>query len=74
MVGSLLVGAATLVTNALPRWGAITLMAGPLTFFLFNTETAQVWFALPYGAAWIAVGYLLWTGGGAAARGSTSVR
>ncbi len=74
MVGSLLVGAAALVTSALPRWGAIVLMVGSLAFFLFNTETAQAWFALPYGVAWIAVGYLLWAGGGEAAQRPTRVR
>lgn len=67
MVGSLLVGAAALMTNALPRWGVIALIVGSAAFFLFNTETAQAWFALPYGIAWIAVGYLLWSQGGAAA-------
>jgi len=62
MIGSLVVGAAALATNALPRWGAIALIAGSVLFFLFNTETAAAWFALPYGVAWIAVGYLLWFG------------
>ena len=61
MIGSLVVGLAALVTNALPRWGSIALMVGSVVFFLFNTETAAAWFALPYGVAWTAVGYLLWT-------------
>ena len=60
MVGSLLLGAATLVKppwwrTRFPAGGAITLMAGSLTFFLSNTEAARAWFALPDGAAWIAV-------------------
>lgn len=74
MLGSLLVGAALLVTNALPRWGAVALIVGSGVFFLFNTETAQAWFALPYGVAWIAVGYLLWSGGGGAAQRHPRVR
>ena len=73
MIGSLVVGAAALATNALPRWGAIALIAGSMLFFLFNTETAAAWFALPYGVAWTAVGYLLWTGG-AEAQGPRRVR
>jgi hypothetical protein len=40
MIGSLVVGLAALVTNALPRWGSIVLMVGSVVFFLFNTETA----------------------------------
>ena len=63
LVGSLLMGVAALVANAPMRWGAIALIVGSLAFFLYNTETARVWFALPYGAAWVVVGYLLWSGG-----------
>ena len=64
LLGSLLMGVAVLVANAPLRWGAIALVVGSLVFFLYNTETARAWFALPYGAAWVVVGYLLWSGGG----------
>ena len=74
MLGSLLVGAAALVTNALTRWGAIALSVGSVVFLLFNTETAQAWFALPYGVAWILVGYLLWLGGDETAQQPPRVR
>lgn len=74
LLGSLLMGVATLVMNAPLRWGAIALVVGSLAFFLYNTETARVWFALPYGVAWIVVGYLLWSGGGAAPQRPTRVR
>ena len=74
LLGSLLMGVAALVVNAPLRWGAIALVVGSLTFFLYNTETARVWFALPYGAAWVVVGYLLWSGGGEAAQRPTRVR
>jgi hypothetical protein len=74
MIGSLLVGAATLVTNALPRWGSIALIVGSVAFLLFNTETAVAWFALPYGVAWAAVGYLLWSGEHAATEQPSRVR
>ncbi len=74
LVGSLLMGVAALGVNAPLRWGAIALVAGSLAFFLYNTETARVWFALPYGVAWIVVGYLLWTGGGEAAQQPSRVR
>ena len=38
-------------------------MVGSLAFFFFDTDPARAWFALPYGAAWVAVGYLLWARG-----------
>ena len=63
MAGSLMVGAAALLTGTLPRWGALALVAGSAAFFFFDTHPARAWFALPYGAAWVAVGHLLWTRG-----------
>jgi hypothetical protein len=74
MIGSLVVGAAALATNALPRWGPIALLVGSVVFFLFNTETAAAWFALPYGVAWAAMGYLLWSGGAAVAEQPSRTR
>ncbi len=63
MVGSLMVGAAALLAGTLPRWGAAALMVGSLVFFLFDTDPARAWLALPYGAAWVVVGYLMWVKG-----------
>ena len=74
LLGSLLMGVAALVVKAPLRWGAIALVVGSLVFFLYNTETTRVWFALPYGAAWVVVGYLLWSGGAEAARQPSRVR
>jgi hypothetical protein len=61
MVGSLLVGAAALLRRVLPRWGAILLIVGSLLLLMFDTEGLRAWFGVPYGAAWIAVGYLLYS-------------
>ncbi len=74
MLGSLLVGVAALVANALPRWGAIALIVGSAAFLLFNTETALAWFALPYGVAWVVVGYLLWSRSSAPTEQTSRVR
>jgi len=74
MVASLLVGAAALLTRVLPRWGAIVLIVGSLTFFLFDTESARAWCAVPYGVAWIALGYLQWAGRGVQLQGPTRAR
>jgi hypothetical protein len=49
-------------------------MVGSVVFFLFNTETAAAWFALPYGVAWVVVGYLLWTSEHTAAARPSRVR
>lgn len=62
MLGSLLVGAAAFGARTLPRWGTAVLMVGSAAFLVFNTETSAAWFALPYGIAWVSVGYLLWYG------------
>ena len=74
MVASLLVGVAALLTSVLPRWGAIVLIVGSLTFFLFDTETARAWCAVPYGVAWVALGYLQWAGRGVELQGPTRAR
>ncbi len=74
LLGSLLMGVAALMVNAPLRWGAIGLVVGSLAFFLYNTETARVWYALPYGIAWVIAGYLLWSGRGDAAQRPTRVR
>jgi hypothetical protein len=62
MVGSALVGAAALLRRVLPRWGAIVLIVGSLLLLVFDTEGFRAWSGVPYGAAWIAVGYLLSSG------------
>ncbi len=56
------------------RWGAIALVVGSLAFFLFDTEAARVWFALPYEGAWVVAGYLLWTSRVEGAQRPTRVR
>ena len=74
LLGSALMGAAALRANTRLRWGGAALAVGSLAFFLFDTEGARVWFALPYGGAWVVVGYLLWSGEARAAPRPTRVR
>ena len=75
LLGSALMGVAALRASVRLRWGGTTLVVGSLAFFLFDTEGARVWFALPYGGAWLLVGYLLLRSGGVeAARPPTRVR
>ena len=75
LLGSALMGADALRASARLRLADTTLVVGSLAFFLFYTEGARVWFALPYGGAWVMVGYLLLRfGGDKAAPRPTSVR
>lgn len=74
MAGSLMLGAAALLAGTLPRWGALALMAGSVMFRFFDTAPARALFALPYGAAWVAVGYLLWARGDPFAEPPSRVR
>ncbi len=40
-----------------------------------NEQTARVLLMIPFGVAWVAVGYVLWTGAGApAGRSAARVR
>jgi hypothetical protein len=74
VLGSVLIGVAALMVNARLRWGATALVVGSLAFFLLDTEAARVWFVLPYGGAWVLVGYLLRSGGVEAPPRPTRVR
>ena len=75
LLGSALMGADALRASARLRLAGTTLVVGSLAFFLFDTEGARVWFALPYGGAWVMVGYLLLRfGGDKAAPRPTSMR
>ncbi len=64
LLGSILMGAAALRASTRLRLAGTTLVVGSLAFFLFDTEGGRVWFALPYGGAWVMVGYLLLRFGG----------
>ncbi len=57
LLGSALMGVATLRASAQLRWGGAALVVGSLALLLLDTESARVWFALPYGAAWTVLGY-----------------
>ena len=74
MVGSVLVGVASLIGRGLPRWGAVLLFVCSLSLLVFDTEGFRAWFGVPYGAAWIAVGYLLYSGRTGQIQSATRVR
>ena len=65
IVGFLLAGFAILRAGVLPRWVAVLIIVGALAMLGFNEQTALALMAIPFGVAWVAVGYALWSGVGA---------
>jgi hypothetical protein len=64
VVGFVLLGVAVLRARVLPRWAAVLLIVGTLAMLGFNDQNAQALMAVPFGIAWVAVGYVLWSGKG----------
>jgi hypothetical protein len=62
VAGFLLLGLAILQAGVLPRWAAGLLIVGALALLGFNDQNARVLLAIPFGVAWMAVGYVLWFG------------
>jgi hypothetical protein len=66
LVGSVLLGIWALRAGRLAPAPAVLLIATALAFMVgFNTEDARALMAVPSGAAWAWVGYVLWSGTGA---------
>ncbi len=65
VVGFLLLGIAILRAGVLPRWVAVLIIVGALAMLGANEQTARVLLMIPFGLAWVAVGYVLWSGVGA---------
>lgn len=59
--GFLLIGLAVLRARVLPWWAAALLVAGTLVMPAFNDQNWRAVLVIPFGAAWIAVGYVLWS-------------
>ncbi len=62
VVGFVLLGLAVLQAKVLPRWAAVLLIVGTLAMLGFNDQNARALMAIPNGFAWVAVGYVLWSG------------
>jgi hypothetical protein len=74
VVGFVLLGLAVLRAGVLPRWATALLIVGTLAMLGFNDQNAQALMAIPFGIAWVAVGYVLWSGESETARRSARVR
>lgn len=60
IIGVLLLAWSVLRSGVLPRWAAASLLVGALAMVGFNEQTHAAWLGIPFGLAWIAVGYALW--------------
>ena len=65
VVGFVLVGITILRAGVLPRSVAVLIIVGALAMLGFNDQTWRALMAIPFGVAWVAVGYVLWSGVGA---------
>ncbi len=61
-IGVVLFGIATLWANVLPSAAGLLLLAAGLMLFLVDPENRRAFLALPYGVAWLWLGYALWSG------------
>ena len=57
LVGLLIVGIVILRADILPRWSAVLLVLGTLAMLGLNDQDARVLLAIPFGIAWMGVGY-----------------
>ncbi|MDP9313914.1 MAG: hypothetical protein M3R24_24055 [Chloroflexota bacterium] len=62
VVGFLLLGIAILRSGVLPKWTAALLVIGALAMLGANDQNTRFLLVIPFGLAWIAVGYVLWCG------------
>ncbi len=60
IIGFVLLAVTLLRSSVLPRWAAVSLLVGAVTMMGANEQTRAAWLAIPFGLAWIAVGYALW--------------
>lgn len=74
IVGFVLLAVAVLRGGVLPRWAAVLLVVGALAMLGFNDQNWQALMAIPFGIAWMAVGYALWSGAGEPSQRPARVR
>ena len=59
VLGFLLLGIAVLRARVLARWAGVLLVIGALAMLGFNDQNAQALLAIPFGIAWVAIGFAL---------------
>ncbi len=66
IAGVLLLGVAVLRAGVLQRWVSVLVIVGALAMLGANEQTWRALMAIPFGLAWVAIGYVLWSGRGVA--------
>jgi hypothetical protein len=61
VLGTLLVGLSMLLSGWMPPVYAWSLIATALALIPSNADNWQVWLTVPFGVAWVAAGYALWS-------------
>lgn len=74
IAGLLLLGVAVLRTRVLPLWVDLLLIVSLLAMVGFNDQNWRALMAVPFGVAWVVVGYVLWSEKRAPARQPAGVR
>jgi hypothetical protein len=64
IIGLLLFIISIFLANVLPRSAAFLLVIGTLALVVFNFGDERIWIGVLFGAAWIWLGYALWSGSG----------
>ncbi len=65
IIGLLLFIISIFLANVLPWSAALMIAVGTLALALFNFGDERIWIGVLFGAAWIWLGYALWSGRGA---------
>jgi hypothetical protein len=50
------------ILRELPRWAGAFLIVGTLVLLGVNDQDERILLAIPFGLAWMSIGYVLWSG------------
>ncbi len=64
VVGCLLLGLTILRARLLRPWAGALLLTSSLALLGFNDQNIQALLGIPFGMAWVSIGYLLWSSEG----------
>lgn len=73
VVGLVLFVISIFLAKVMPREAAWLLVIGTLSLVLFNFGDERIWIGVLFGAAWIWLGYALWSNKGEQAQRTTRV-
>ncbi len=62
LLGLVLFVVSIFLAKVMPPWTAVLLVVGVLGLALFNFGDERIWLGMFFGAAWVFLGYALWSG------------